>query len=709
MSWFKAGNCAALLLGGMAAALTAPAQAGVSVTKDFTGIWDQTRQESQGFVLQIVAQPGGRKAGVAYWFTYDDNGNSQWLLGQGPVSANQVQLDFVTVSGPTFLESSNPGVRNVQPWGSGVIEFSSCTAGTVSITPDGAPATAFGISRLADVFATDCSGGISDDIPANMDLVRLEIALEPTSGASPASGEVEFEAEPGRADFKVEIEDLPAGTYQLVVDGTPQGDIEVTSRNGGTEGELELRSPADAGHELLTFDPRGAVIEIASDGMVLLSSDAVPMDDGGPEQDLEIEISLTNEGVYPFAYGEAEFEQRSDRSEFSVEIEDVPAGEYTLMVGGQARGIIEVIELIGGGTEGELEFRNPAEAGKDPLDFDPRGQDIFVLEGDTAIFSAEFPGMPEDGDDTNGDGDNSDDRDDDSDSDSDNGDDGDDGNDAGDDGNADGTRLEIDVDLANEGVYPMGSGDARYRERADRVDFQVEIEDVPEGSYALRVGGVERGIIDVTATAGEVEGEIEFRDPVEPGKELLDFDPRGELVEVLEGDTLIFSVEFPADPTTGEPDGTDGDNGGNDDGSDDDSDSDSDDSDSDSDSDDSDSDSDSDDNNGGDDNNDPEELEIQVEMDNTGADSDASGEARFEVESDRRDFKVEVEDLADGDYDLVVGGVIEGIIEVSGGEGELEFRDPPEPGKLPLVFDPRGQTISVEQGGEVFLTVDFPS
>ena len=87
----------------------------MSVTKDFTGIWDQTEQESQGFVLQIVAQPGGRKEGVAYWFTYDDSGNSQWLVGQGPVENNRDHLDFVTVSGPTFLESRNPTLSGEQP------------------------------------------------------------------------------------------------------------------------------------------------------------------------------------------------------------------------------------------------------------------------------------------------------------------------------------------------------------------------------------------------------------------------------------------------------------------------------------------------------------------------------------------------------------------------------------------------------------------
>ena len=41
------------------------------------------------------------------------------------------------------------------------------------------------------------------------------------------------------------------------------------------------------------------------------------------------------------------------------------------------------------------------------------------------------------------------------------------------------------------------------------------------------------------------QGEVEFRNPVEPGKVLLDFDPRGKLIEVLENGTVIFTADFP--------------------------------------------------------------------------------------------------------------------------------------------------------------------
>ena len=76
-------------------------------------------------------------------------------------------------------------------------------------------------------------------------------------------------------------------------------------------------------------------------------------------------------------------------------------------------------------------------------------------------------------------------------------------------------NIEIDVELTNTGIFPQASGDAKLEPRADRTDFSVE-------------------------------GELEFRNPVEPGKVLLDFDPRGQQIDVLEeGSTVILETLFP--------------------------------------------------------------------------------------------------------------------------------------------------------------------
>ena len=89
-------------------------------------------------------------------------------------------------------------------------------------------------------------------------------------------------------------------------------------------------------------------------------------------------------------------------------------------------------------------------------------------------------------------------------------------------------------------------GEAEWSMHSDRVEFSVEIEDVPIGFYPLKVGGIEVGIIEtIEMHDGEIFGHIKFRDPETHGREHLDFEPRGEKIEVLQGESIILEVDFP--------------------------------------------------------------------------------------------------------------------------------------------------------------------
>jgi len=59
------------------------------------------------------------------------------------------------------------------------------------------------------------------------------------------------------------------------------------------------------------------------------------------------------------------------------------------------------------------------------------------------------------------------------------------------------------------------------------------------------------------------------------------------------------------------------------------------------------------------------------------------------------------------------GGIVRGTLTVAavtdGTKGELEFESDPQPPKLLLDFDPRGQAVEVRQGQTIFLTVTIPS
>lgn len=105
----------------------------------------------------------------------------------------------------------------------------------------------------------------------------------------------------------------------------------------------------------------------------------------------------------------------------------------------------------------------------------------------------------------------------------------------------------------------------------------------------------------------------------------------------------------------------------------------------------------------------------RVALVNSGAEPAASGKAEFRQRKvDRARFKVEAEDLTPANYDLTVGGVVRGVLDVQvlpdgSVEGELEFDTKVEPGHLPLDFDPHGQLVTVERAGVVYLQVVFPN
>ena len=107
--------------------------------------------------------------------------------------------------------------------------------------------------------------------------------------------------------------------------------------------------------------------------------------------------------------------------------------------------------------------------------------------------------------------------------------------------------------MSNTGVIPAAQGKLKFEESVERTEFSAEVEDLPTGTYSLVVAGVNRGNLQVVTVAGGTEAELEFRSPVEPGKQLLDFDPRGKLVQVKQGATVFLSATLGSSSTTPPP------------------------------------------------------------------------------------------------------------------------------------------------------------
>jgi len=358
-------------------------------------------------------------------------------------------------------------------------------------------------------------------------------------------------------------------------------------------------------------------------------------DDFGPnDRPQEFEIALVATGLQPEASGRAELDLRPGRADFEVGIQDVTPGDYELQIDGEAVGSITA-EETDDGVSGRIEFRSPVTPGKELLDFDPRGAIIDVLLDGQIVLTAL---APEQGDflgngpppfDTPAIG-----------------------------------SLTIEAEFDNPGVFPEGSAHARFEISGPRVDFDVEVESIPAGTYPLFVAGIKRG--DIVVTEGEdgaTSGELEFRFPPSAGQSFFDFDPRGKRLEIIDGATVLFSLDFPAE---GEAD---------------------------------------------------EDMRgarrTTLELDNAGVLADAEAEAeRFETRAFVR-FEVELTGAPVGDYIVNVGGAERGTLSVAGDDdgdtfGRLRFRDPAVGNHLPLDFEPRGADIEIVQDTTPVFTGSFP-
>ena len=252
-------------------------------------------------------------------------------------------------------------------------------------------------------------------------------------------------------------------------------------------------------------------------------------------------LTTAREGIAGSGY--ARYEDYPGHMELEVEVEGLPDGDYHLFVGMQDHGVLNIFE-----GRGRLEFASPSETGIMMMTFDPRGMQIEIRDDLGTVLSSFDNTFTREDYDHNGDEDH----------------------------NYDcqygpgnghgmgpgmgmgnmrncvdqGEYIEIEMELVNTGVLAGAKGEAEWRMYTDRVEFSVEIEDVPVGSYPLRVGGVEVGTIEVfemMMNYGETYGQIVFRDPEAYGRKHLDFESRGQKIEVLQGESSILEVELPAE------------------------------------------------------------------------------------------------------------------------------------------------------------------
>ncbi|MHA3772175.1 hypothetical protein ACXR0O_11615 [Verrucomicrobiota bacterium sgz303538] len=512
-------------------------------------------------------------------------GTARYVSQKNGRRSFEVKLSGTTAAGlHLFVDGIDRGEIEVHGR-SGRIAFSSSPRGNQS-SLDFDPRSA-----KIDIIGSDDLLKFSGKLEAKAKGVNFAVrntqrVLIPSTGADPdgqAEAKLRINADASK-DFSVELEDVPAGSYNLLVNDVVRGTVVVAARpDGGTKGEIEFTSQTDDNGELpLTFDPVGTTLTIRQDTTVFFTGTFQPDSNTGvpaPGESSLISERLASTGLDADASGEAEFSSSTNgETEFEVEIESVNAGSYQLFVDGTLRGTIEAIAATDGRVKGKIKFetegagedrvRTALRGGRDdgggddrggsggggsddpagddkggtsggggtddpagddhgggggdesnvpklPLRFDPRGKLIEIKGAGGVYFSHLF-------------GDGS-------------------APAPGDDGPGAAVPGEISIALISSGADADGTAAAEFkRDENGGESFEVELEDLPAGSYELLVGGTLRGSVNVVVTDRGTRGKIEFDDEPAASELPLDFDPLGQVLTVQKDGTVYFQRTFPS-------------------------------------------------------------------------------------------------------------------------------------------------------------------
>lgn len=133
--------------------------AGVTVDHRMTGAWFDPTHSGEGYILEVLDET---KA-VVYWFTYDEEGQQRWFIGEGEVLGDCIEFaELLAGSGGRFGPGFDPEDVVLSPVGDLSMQWSGCDAASATYQVDGNPGSQT-LVRLTDVAGLEC--GIDEQAP----------------------------------------------------------------------------------------------------------------------------------------------------------------------------------------------------------------------------------------------------------------------------------------------------------------------------------------------------------------------------------------------------------------------------------------------------------------------------------------------------------------------------------------------------------------
>jgi len=219
--------------------------------------------------------------------------------------------------------------------------------------------------------------------------------------AAPAAASGGIEAEFGAAgaiSLEIEAEDIPDGDYEIYIGDERRALMTVTAGHGKVRWDTSPQT--DRGELPLDFAAAGLPVSIRQGENVFFTG-TVPAagpgvgdgdDDNGTPPAPGV-VSLTPTAAAPAAAkAEAELEFGvAGVASLEVELEDLPAGDYEVLIGDTVRGTITV---TAGNGKARWDDEPQTDRGEMLLDFAAAGMTVTVRQGETVFFTGTLPATP---------------------------------------------------------------------------------------------------------------------------------------------------------------------------------------------------------------------------------------------------------------------------------------------------------------------------
>jgi len=128
---------------------------GAPIGPGTTGAWFDPEQSGHGLFVETLAD----NRMLAWWFSFDADGNQAWFGGVGTYDGNLATIDFTQTSGGRFIPNFDPAQVVNTPWGTVTLRFSGCDQGLlefVSAVP-GYGSGSMSLTRLSRPLGLSCA------------------------------------------------------------------------------------------------------------------------------------------------------------------------------------------------------------------------------------------------------------------------------------------------------------------------------------------------------------------------------------------------------------------------------------------------------------------------------------------------------------------------------------------------------------------------